>query len=834
MQKSLIICALLGLLHFHNYAQNINQQLSSAEIYEELEKFNFLGSALYLAAHPDDENTRLISYLSNGIHARTAYLSLTRGDGGQNLIGTEIQELLGVIRSQELQMARATDGGQQFFTRANDFGFSKHPDETLVIWDKEKVMEDVLYAIRSFKPDIIVNRFDHRTPGKTHGHHTSSAMLSVEAFDLANDPTVYPKQAAKLGTWQPHRQFMNTSWWFYGSRENFEKADKTNLISVDAGPYYPVLGISNGEIAAQARSKHRSQGFGSGGGRGSYQEFLEIINGDIPKDKENMFDGINTTWTRVGGGAVIQTMMDKIFVDYDFRNPSAIVPQLLEIYDALGKVEDPHWKSIKTEHLKEIILSCLGIHAEASTDTQTATYGDSLEVQIEITNRSTMQCSLKDVSLKGKSKKLQEKLEANTESKWFKNVYIDESMPFTNPYWLKQRGELGIYKVDSPEMRNLPQSPAAINAEFVLDIAGREIKVQRDVIYKFVNRAKGEIRQPLAVIPPATMTFSKEMYLFANDKPQDFHVKVRAGKADVKGTLQLQVPQGWTVEPASVEIDIPLKLQEKNYSFSLTPPDKISKATISASCNIGGLICDKTLINIDYDHIPLQTVLKPAESVIVKVPLKTGGRNVAYLMGAGDKIPESLTNVGYNIEMIEADNLANINLDRYDGIVIGIRAYNTLESLKLYNEYLFDYAKRGGTVITQYNTSRRLNFDDLAPYPIKLFRGRVTDEYAEMRILKPEHRVMNHPNKITEEDFDGWVQERGLYFAEEWAPEYEAIFSCNDKGEDPLDGSLLVAKHGEGYFVYTSISWFRQLPAGVPGAYRIFANMLALSNIDRP
>ena len=832
MIKRLILILFWGSIYICGSAQST--QPNSAQIYEELEKFNFLGSALYLAAHPDDENTRLISYLSNGIHARTAYLSLTRGDGGQNLIGTEIQDLLGVIRSQELQMARATDGGQQFFTRANDFGFSKHPDETLRIWDKEKVLEDVLYVIRTFKPDIIVNRFDHRTPGKTHGHHTSSAMLSVEAFDLAGDPTVYPEQAKMVGTWQPHRQFMNTSWWFYGSRENFEKADKTNLISVDAGPYYPTLGISNGEIAAQARSKHRSQGFGSGGGRGSYQEFLEIINGDIPKDKENMFDGVNTTWTRVEGGASIKMKMDKVMEDYDFRNPAAIVPQLLDIYDEVIKIKDDHWREIKLEHLTEIILNCYGIYAEASTDTQTTTHGDSLEVELEIANRNQLPIQVSEIRINGKDKNIKQEIEANTESKWFKNIFIDKEIPHSNPYWLNEPRALGVYKVEDPLLRTLPQSPAALTALFTIDVSGRALKVKRDVIYKYVNPAEGEIKQPLAVIPAATLTFSKEMYLFANTNSEKIEVKVRAGKNDVNGTLELDVPQGWTIEPNKIAIDIPLKLQEKSYSFLLTPPEDRSKTLITAQCTIDGIVCNKSLTNIDYDHIPLQTVLKPAQSVIVKVPIKKGGKSIGYVMGAGDKIPENLRNVGYNVTLLEATNLPNLDLDKYNAIVIGIRAYNTLKELKIYNQHLFDYAERGGTVITQYNTSRRLNFDDLAPYPIKLFRGRVTDENAEMRILAPDHRVLNYPNKITSEDFNGWVQERGLYFAEEWAPEYTAIFSANDKGEDPLNGSMLVAEHGEGYFVYTSLSWFRELPAGVPGAYRIFANMLALSDSNRP
>jgi len=833
MKKLLSILFLIGYIYSISSAQE-SKQLNSAEIYEELEKFNFLGTALYLAAHPDDENTRLISYMSNGLHARTAYLSLTRGDGGQNLIGTEIRELLGVLRSQELQMARATDGGQQFFTRANDFGFSKHPNETLKIWEKDKVMEDILYVIRSFKPDIIVNRFDHRTPGKTHGHHTSSAMLSVEAFDLANDPSVYPNQVKELGVWQPHRQFMNTSWWFYGSRENFAKADKTNLIDVDAGIYFPALGISNGEIASIARSKHRSQGFGSAGGRGSYQEYLEVVNGDVPTDKANMFDGVNTSWTRVKGGSPIKTIMDKVLAVYDFRDPKAVVPQLLEIYDLIDQVQDDHWKPIKKMHLSEIIIACLGIHVEAATDQQQATRGDSVEVTLELTNRSSYNISVNDITLNDETQNINQTLDYNTQNKWFKKVKIDDSIPFSNPYWLQETGSLGIYKVDNPGYRNLPQSPAPVMAAFDLDIEGRNITVDQDVIYRYVDPAAGEVRQPFAIIPPATMTFSKEMYLFATDNSQQFDVKVMAGKSDLNGTLQLEIPNGWKVEPQRVDISIDLKSQEKNYTFTLTPPKDVSEANITATCTIDGETYNRSLINIDYSHVPLQTVLLPAQAKIVKVPLKTGGRKIAYVMGAGDKVPECLTNVGYRIEEIEPKNFSNINLDSYDAIVIGIRAYNTDKTLKLYNQALFDYAERGGTVVTQYNTSRRLDYDDLAPYPLKLSRNRVTDEYAEIRMIAPEHRVLNTPNKITSEDFDNWVQERGLYFADEWDDQYTAILSSNDKGEEPLDGSLLVAKHGEGYFVYTSISWFRQLPAGVPGAYRVFANILALSNIQKP
>lgn len=828
MRKNLILTGLCILLYSFISAQ-YSPQASSAEIYKKLEKFNFLGSALYIAAHPDDENTRLISYLSNGVNARTAYLSITRGDGGQNLIGTEIRELLGVIRSQELQMARSVDGGTQFFTRANDFGFSKHPDETLKIWDKDQVLEDMVYVIRSFKPDIIVNRFDHRSPGRTHGHHTSSAMLALEAREMAADKSAYPRQLSKLDTWNTTRHFFNTSWWFYGSREKFAEADKTNLMSVDVGNYYPTLGMSNNEISALARSKHRSQGFGSSGERGSYQEYLELIEGDMPADKEDIFEGINTTWSRIDVGNQIQPIMDRVMAEFDFKAPHNSVSDLLKVHDILSTSKDKHWKSVKIKELNSILISCLGLHLEASTDRQEYTLGDSIEIETEWTNRSEIPVTALSINLNDKNYEINKSLESYTTEKSYQIYAVDESMGFSNPYWLNETGSLGMYSVKDESKRVLPESPPAIACEFMLEIEGRKISVNRPVNYRYVNPAEGEIREPLAILPPATLSFDKDMYLFASDQAQNFVVKVRASKENLNGKLTLEVPVDWTVSPDNYEINIENVGQEKSYTFTLDSPEGKSQETLRAYITVDGKKYNKQRIKIDYDHIPLQTVLAPAEAQLVKVPLVIKGKNIAYLMGAGDKLPESLQNVGYNVELLTIEDIQSRSLSNYDAIIIGIRAYNTLDELKLYNSILFDYAFAGGTLVTQYNTSRRLNFEHLAPYPLKLSRGRVTDEYAEMRILNPDHRVFNYPNKISTTDFENWVQERGLYFPEEWDDQYQALLSCNDSGEDPLDGSLLVAKHGEGYFVYTSLSWFRQLPAGVPGAYRLFANILALS-----
>jgi len=806
-------------------------QLSSAEIYEEIKKLNFFGSAMYVAAHPDDENTRLISYLSKGLHARTSYCSLTRGDGGQNLIGTEIRELLGVIRSQELQMARSVDGGQQFFTRANDFGYSKHPDETLRIWDKDKVLADLVYAIRYFRPDVIVNRFDHRTPGKTHGHHTSSAMLAVEAFEMAADPNAYPEQLEQVDTWQARRHFMNTSWWFYGSREKFAEADKTNFISVDAGGYFPTLGKSNNEFSALARSKHRSQGFGSAGSRGTYTEYLELIGGDLPEDKDNLFGGVETSWKRLEGGARILPLATAIETDFDFADPSSSIQSLLSLHDNLSNLKDSPLKKIKLKQITDLIIQCSGLWAEASIENQQVGIGDSLEVQVELTSRSDFEITVAEVSINSiPTTTISGALEPFTENKWYETFVVDKNSQFSNPYWLDETGALGVYKVDKMEDRILPQTPPAITVDFKINIEGSDIAFTREVIHKYVDPAVGEIRQPVAIVPAATMKFDKDLYLFADSAPQKIKVAVTAGKDNLKGDLLLRAPEGWSIMPATISVDIKDKGFEETYEFQLSSPNNVNQGKVKASLKSGSSVHNKSLTNISYDHIPLQTILSPAEAKVVKVPLNKGGSNIGYVMGAGDKMPESLENVGYQVDLLPVSDLNTMDLTQYDAIVIGIRAYNKIKNLKLYNDYLFGYAEQGGTLITQYNTSRRINFEDLSPYNIKLSRKRVTDELAEMRILDKNHKVFNHPNKINKSDFGGWVQERGLYFAEEWGEEFTPLLSSNDEGEEPLEGSLLVADHGEGHIVYTSISWFRQLPAGVPGAFRLFANLLALSD----
>ncbi len=813
---------------------------TSGDIHAGIKKLGFLGSALYVAAHPDDENTAMISYLANARHAEMAYLSMTRGDGGQNLIGPEIQELLGLIRTQELLAARSVDGGNQFFTRANDFGYSKHPDETFNIWNKEDVLADAVWTIRKWRPDVIINRFDHRTPGTTHGHHTGSAIISVEAFDLAADPNAFPEQLEYVSTWQPRRLFWNTSWFFYGSREAYEKAMEENesLTKVDVGVYYPLKGKSNTEISAESRSMHKCQGFGSSGRRGAYPEYLELIKGEFPARSADLFDGINTTWTRVGEeGRPIGELVARIDREFRHDDPAASVPDLLQVHQMIAALPDGHWKTIKLAETEALIKACLGLFVEVVAGDFSATNGETITLSAEAVNRSDVEVVLESVTFKGFGKDtiLNASLENNNTLSWEQQLILPAEVPYTNPYWLNETGALGMYRVDDQSLRGLPETPRELRGAFQLKVNGVSLVVETPVVFKRTDPVKGEFYRPFEVTPPAFAAIEDPVYIFTGEKPQEVNVTIKAGKANVAGTLSLEVPQGWRVVPAAAAFELTLKGEERTVSFTVTPPVAQSEGTVRAVLSIDGKAYDKEMITIEYDHIPVQTVLRDAQARIVNIDLKTAGERIGYVMGAGDVIPASLEQIGYQVDILDGNNLDTETLDQYDAIIMGVRAYNTLDRLKFYQSALMDYVQRGGTMIVQYNTNRGLTvpMNELGPYPFRVSRDRVSVEEAEVRFLQPDHPVLNHPNKITRADFEGWVQERGLYFPDQWDDAYQAILSANDPGETPKDGGLLVAQYGKGYYIYTGYSWFRELPAGVPGAFRLFANLISIGKMEK-
>lgn len=796
---------------------------TSGAIYKKLKKFNTLSSVLYIAAHPDDENTRLISLFSNQFNSRTAYLSLTRGDGGQNLIGTELREGLGLIRTQELLEARKIDGGEQFFTTANDFGYSKNPKETLSIWNKNEILAQIIFRIRHFKPDIIINRFDHRTPGSTHGHHTSSSMLSFEAFDLANNPDVFPKQLDKVSIWQPKRQFYNTSWWAYGSRENFQATDKSNMIAIESNPTDFILGRTNSEVAAKSRSQHKSQGFGSSPLLGSQLEYLELINGNKPSSNDP-FSGIDTSWNRVSGGEKIKKLTDQLLSNFDYKKPYNNINSLIQIYKELLTLKNSHWRDLKKNELIEIIKNCLGLRLYFNSSFPFGVAGNNLLTKLEVINPSPLKINLETV--KGSIKiNVNSRLETN--QSWTRNERLIIPDNISTPYWLLEKGSLGNYKVSNADLKGLPETPNPIKVIFNLTIEGTTIPMSVPLTYRITDRVAGEVIENFQLLPKITAQLSDEIYFFESLTPKKIRVKVKSNSTVKGGLVKLNVPDGWKVSPESQELNSLTLGATRDFIFDVYPPNGNDTGKFSAVVTQDNTTYKMKLTEINYPHISKQYLLEPNESKGVKINFETKVRKIAYIKGAGDKVAQSIRNIGISVTELNVDDLLLKDISKFSTLVVGIRAFNVNKGLTFKNEILWEYANQGGTVIVQYNTSRGLDSSIIAPYPINLSRDRVTDEDSEVRFLKPKHPILNTPNKISSKDFEGWVQERGLYFANNWDNRFSALLSMNDKGESPKKGSLLVADYGKGKIIYTGLSFFRELPAGVPGAFRLFANLIS-------
>lgn len=803
------------------------QQPNAAEIQHQLKKLTVLGSALYIAAHPDDENTRLITYLSNQELMRTAYISLTRGDGGQNLIGPEIRELLGLIRTHELLEARKVDGGMQFFTRANDFGYSKTPEETFRIWDKEQVLADLVYTIRQFRPDVLITRFP---PAKynydTHGHHSASAILAEEAFKAAGDPKRFPEQLKYVSVWQPKRLYWNTSTWFY-SRQGVEM-DTAGKLKLDVGAYNPLLGCSYTELAAQSRSKHSSQGFGSAQVRGEEIEYLEYVAGDMAQN--NVFDDVNTTWDRLPNGKAIGKLLNEVYAQYQPANPAASVGKLLEARKLLESLPKDYWRTVKLAEIDEVIKACLGLYLEAVAADEFLTAGQDFTVKLEAINRSGIDVKFNKASFTFNSKDtlLNLNLTNNKDITFSSTLKVPATIGTTQPHYLCQDGTVGMFKVDEQELRNKPMTEAPLQVLLHIEVAGQLLAYTLPILYKYTEPSKGEIYRNVSITPPVTANLQDKVLVFGAGSGKKVSVSVKGWIDNVAGEVSLKLPAGWKSVPATQKVQLGGKGSETLVEFEVFPPAGESNGELEVVVKTSTGPYNLSSIIIDYPHIPRLVVFPKATAKLVRLDLKMKGQNIGYIAGAGDDVPSSLVQIGYKVTLLQGSDINLDNLRKFDAVILGVRALNTMDDLKFQMPIILEYSKVGGTVIVQYNTSHRLVMEDFAPYKLKLSRLRVTEEDAEVRILDPKHPVMNTPNKITQQDFANWVQERGLYFPSEWAAEYKAILSCNDTGEPACDGSLLVAPYGEGYFVYTGLSFFRELPAGVPGAYRLFTNLISL------
>lgn len=794
--------------------------LNSSEIKLGLMKLNVLGTVLYVGAHPDDENTAVISYLAKGELLRTAYLSVTRGDGGQNLIGPEQSEQLGVIRTQELLEARKIDGGKQFFTRALDFGYSKSPAETFKIWNKNTILSDVVWIVRKFKPDVIIARFPETGEGG-HGHHTASAILASEAFDLANDPSAFPEQLKYVTIWQPKRIFWNA---WVKTLEN-KKINTAELPTINVGEYNPLLGKSYTEISALSRSMHKSQGFGASATRNNLLNHFVLLKGDLVK--KDLFEGIDFTWNRVEGGEEIQKLIDKTISEFDDENPSASISDLAAIYSKIKNLEDEYWKEVKLAEVKELIRSCAGIWIEGIGTDEYAALGDQIKVQTSIVNRSSENFILKSISVNNETKKIENGSLKNGEM--FTSdfvIHIPDDSKISNPYWLINEHSTGSFAVDDQTMIGLPESTAPFNCNFTVEIYGEEIEFSVPLYKRITDPVDGELYSQVKIAPPAVINIEKELYFFNGTSSKEIKVTVQSLKDNLSGKVFFNINNGWKIEPAAIDFYDMNKNQKKDFFIKITPNQSAFQSEITAKVSIEGREYTKQIIRKQYKHIMPQTIFQDSKALLQSYDLtKTKLKKIGYISGSGDLIPNFLSDLGFDVVIFDDKQFNQNQLNQYDAIITGIRAYNTRDELAAFQKELFKYVENGGTLISQYNTTAQLI---LSPgiFPLKISHDRVTDENSAVKIINKDHKIFNYPYKITEDDFKGWIQERGLYFPAEWDEKYETLLSMNDDGENEKLSSILYAKYGKGTFVYTGLSFFREIPAGVEGAIKLFINIL--------
>jgi LmbE family N-acetylglucosaminyl deacetylase len=875
--------------------------LSSGELQLALRKLNVLGSVLYVAAHPDDENTALIAYCAGEKLCRTTYLSLTRGDGGQNLIGSEQSELLGVIRTQELLAARRTDGGEQMFTRALDFGFSKGPEETLTIWGRERILADVVWAIRKQRPDVILTRFPKTGEGG-HGHHTSSAILAEEAFAAAADPTRFPEQLRFVKPWRAKRLMWNAWLPILEAR----KADLAKLTSIDVGSYTPLLGKSYTELAAESRSMHKSQGFGSSGVRGESMNYFDYVAGDTIKPRVqssqaaasganssaisvasfsasyDIFEGVDMTWNRVAGGAAVEKLITQALREFQPEAPAAIIPALLKARAALALVGDDYWRTQKRKELDEAIRSCAGMWIEAIAVGETAyscVPGGSVRVAASLVNRSqtgsgasvqlwvksvrfpfgkdTVLAGIANTSSQGTMQNAAQSAGQGVELQRGKFTKIEAlvplpaTTPLTQPYWLMQPMEKGVFSIADQALIGQPEN-TPITASVVVSIragsggeaaANSDIEFTVPVVHRRTDPVLGEVYRPLEVVPPVSLNLPDKSLVFVQGAPaRMIAVLVKANKANARGRVSLALPAGWSATPASQAFSLANKGDELSVLFAVAPASSSlssSPASTAASPDQflraeavldDGSVSNRGMTTIAYTHIPSQTLFPEARARLVALDLKSSVKSLAYLSTASDDVPDYLaqlgSQLGFTVKLLNDDDVDKLNLAEFDAVITGVRAYNTRPRLKQQYRKLMDYVQQGGTLLVQYNTANALVTDSIGPYPFAISRDRVTEEDAPVRLLNPKHPLLTAPNLISERDFAGWIQERGLYFANKWDARYQPLLGCNDAGEPDRQGGLLVAHYGKGAFIYTGYSWFRELPAGVAGAYRLFTNLV--------
>ena len=793
-----------------------------------MKKLTVLGSVLMIAAHPDDENTAILAYYARGRHMRTGYLSLTRGEGGQNLIGPEQGDLLGLIRSNELLEARRIDGAQQFFTRAIDFGFTKTPEETFLKWGHQQVLADTVWVIRRFRPDVVILRFSG-TPKDGHGQHQVSAIVGKEAFFAAADPARFPEQLKFVEPWKARRLLFNS---FSFTKEMEKEAAATaGRMEVDVGAFNPVLGMSYSQIAGMSRSMHRSQGMGASQRPGPSRQFLVSIAGDTPAGAKDAFDGIDATWERVPGGAEIGRMLAEAVRAFEPDHPERTIPLLLKAHPLIAATHDA-WASEKLAELHEAIALCAGLWLDANADDYSVAPGASVEVSYTALNRSAAPMTLESLTLEGMGGEARTDahhaaLASNQPVNAPLKYAVPTDQPYSQPFWLREPKHGDTYTIPDQRLVGMPDDPPLLNLRFGLEAGGVAFDLVRPVRHRYVDRVDGEQTRALVVAPPVAVNLPQDVVLFPDGKARKVEIEVRANVPKSAGDVHLALDAGWSAEPLARPFDQAEAGLQQPLSFEVQPaPGPHPPAQLRATARVGGHEIGVGMLVISHPPLPPLTVFPPAVVKLVRADVRVTARKIGYVMGAGDGMPDAIRQLGCEVSLLTASDLEQRNLAEFDVIVTGVRAYNTRADLRVNLPRLLDYVRNGGTLIDQYNVTDG-TLVPMGPYPFKIGHDRVTVEEAPVTFTNLGNPLLSKPNEITQKDFDGWIQERGLYFASEWDKRYETVLESHDPGEKPLPGGMLFTHYGKGVYIFSGYSWFRELPAGVPGAYRLFANMLS-------
>jgi LmbE family N-acetylglucosaminyl deacetylase len=785
-----------------------------------VDRIGVTARVLFVAAHPDDENTRLLGYLANARHVTVAYLSMTRGGGGQNLIGREQAELLDVVRTEELLSARRIDGAQQRFTRMRDFGYSKSAKETLDTWGHDEALADVVWVVRTFQPDVIVTRSDEKPPN--HGHHTAAAILAREAFAAAGDPQRFPDQlAAGAKTWQATRLVYNVP--------NFrDEPPPEGALKLDVGGYDARLGMSYGELAALSRSQHQSQGFGVSGERGSSIERFVNLAGSPAKT--DVLDDVTLGWDRFAqGGNAVGRALDDARSQLSRDEPERALPALLSALAGLQALPDGPRVQDARRSLERVLAAASGLFVRATSPRQAVVPGQKVEVAVEVVLRRPAGVKLTRLAFPdGEAQAITAPLVVNEKQVIKREVVVGADAAVSVPYWLAEPASPGHQNVADMRLIGAPRRPAPLSVTATLEAPGGTFHVEAPVQYASTDPVRGERLRETLVVPPATVTPTRDAAMSVGGRQAPVVLRVRAGADGVKGRVILPVPSGWRVEPDTAQVELAKAGDEATVRFAVTPPTKAAAAVLHPAVEIEGKAWSFRENLIDYPHIPVQLVLQAAQIRVVPLEAVVPRGIIGYVEGSGDTVADDLAHLGIRVELLDDEALRSGDLSRFQAIVVGIRAYNTRDALRSQHDRLMRYVENGGTVVVQYNTQSRLGplESRIGPFPLEVGRGRVTDERAAMTVLAPGHEILTKPHRIDATDFDGWIQERGLYYASTWDERYTPIFAAADEGEDPLKGALLFAKHGKGRYVYTGLAFFRQLPAGVPGAYRLFLNLI--------